>query len=189
MSKKQNLWILAGAGAALLAFGAASNRSTQTREPRPSAKLKSGAEKLLELARSRIGQAYVFGASVPKSDSRWAGPWDCAEFATWLVYQTTGHLVGVQDPAANPATAGSYTGYWAAASAKGAQGLKQISVEEAIRTPGAFLLRVPQPGVYGHIAVSDGKGGTVEAMSSASDVTTGQSRGRHWDVGVLVRGV
>jgi peptidoglycan hydrolase-like protein with peptidoglycan-binding domain len=38
----------------------------------------------------------------------------------------------------------------------------------------------------GHIAVSDGKGGTVEAMGTAFGVRRGKVTGRSWDTGVLL---
>jgi hypothetical protein len=187
--KKHELLVGAGLGAALLlgllATLSLKGSRPQQLTPRP----KDNAANLLTLARSKVGQKYILGANVPKSDPTWAGPWDCAEFATWLVYQATGRLVGVEDPTANPATAGSWTGLWAQAATRGTQGLRQISVDQAIHTPGAFLLRVPQPGVYGHIALSDGRGGTIEAMNSQVNVTTSRSQGRSWDMGVLVDGV
>jgi len=192
--KKRELLVGAGIGAALL-LGLVTTLSLTGSSPvlppsrSPAQKRKSPAERLLALARSKVGQEYILGANVPKSDPTWAGPWDCAEFASWLVYQTTGRLVGVEDASANPATAGTWTGLWAQASAKGAQGLRRVSVAEAIATPGAFLLRIPQQGAYGHIAISDGHGGTVEAMNSDRNVTTSRSAGRDWDAGILVNGI
>jgi N-acetylmuramoyl-L-alanine amidase len=41
---------------------------------------------LLALAETRIGEKYV-NVQVPKDNPKWHGPWDCAEFASWLVYQ------------------------------------------------------------------------------------------------------
>ena len=46
---------------------------------------------LLALAETRIGEKYV-NVQVPKDNRHWRGPWDCAEFASWLVYQATGKL-------------------------------------------------------------------------------------------------
>jgi hypothetical protein len=64
-----------------------------------------------------------------------------------------------------------------------------ISVEEAAATVGAAVLRFPPAGRMGHIALSDGEGGTVEAHSHARGVTTDVIAGRRWDTGVLVPGL
>src|SRR5438874_10761443 len=39
------------------------------------------------LFRSHIGEPYVLGSLAPKNNPTWKGPWDCAEFASWLVFQ------------------------------------------------------------------------------------------------------
>ena len=83
----------------------------------------------------------------------------------------------------DPASADAYTGYWA----RDAEGLgARISVEQAMRTPGAAVLRSPQPGAVGHIATSDGRGGTVEAHSTKVGVIASRIAGRRWDMGILV---
>ena len=38
-------------------------------------------------ADGRTPQEYVFGAVVPMNDPDWMGPWDCAEYCSWSVYQ------------------------------------------------------------------------------------------------------
>ena len=40
------------------------------------------------------GEKYVLGAVVPKEHSDWVGPWDCAEFVAWGIYQVSGRLIG-----------------------------------------------------------------------------------------------
>ena len=55
-----------------------------------------------------------------------------------------------------------------------------------MRTPGAAVLRSPQPGATGHIAISDGRGGTVEAHSARDGVIASTISGRRWDTGILV---
>src|SRR5258708_3934532 len=58
------------------------------------------------------------------------------------------------------------------------------------RTPGAAVLRVPIAGqVIGHIVISDGQGGTVEAHSTNRGVIRDTLGGRRWDMGVLVPGI
>jgi hypothetical protein len=61
---------------------------------------------------------------------------------------------------------------------------KRISVAEAARFPGAFVLRHSEAG--GHIVVSDGRGGTVEAQSTRTGVVSASLANRRWDTGVLV---
>ena len=123
---------------------------------------------------------------VPKDNSNWSGPWDCAEFASWCLYQAAGILYGCHNNKANPSSADAYTGYWQ----RDAKRLGQsVSIELAAKTPGAFVLRYPQPGLIGHIAISDGKGGTIEAHSRKTGVIRNQISGRRWDTGVLAPGV
>jgi putative peptidoglycan binding protein len=140
-------------------------------------------EHLVQLGRKHIGESYVLGALAPKDNSRWTGPWDCAEFASWLVFQAAGKLYGCHSDKGPPASADAYTGYWARDVERFGQA---ISVEEAARTRGAAVLRRPQPGAIGHIAISDGRGGTVEAHSTKRGVIESTISGRRWDVGILV---
>jgi hypothetical protein len=121
----------------------------------------------------------------PKDNPNWRGPWDCAEFASWLVYQVSGRLYGCADDAGDPARADAYTGPWEADVRRLGTA---VSVEDAARTPGAFLLRPPGGAgkAVGHIALSDGAGGTVEAMDRAHGVCTGSVHGRTFTLGVVV---
>ena len=139
---------------------------------------------IVNLAAQHIGQVYKLGQLVPKDSNGWSGPWDCAEFCSWLVYQTTGTLYGCAANSHNPATADAYTGYWR--DDANTRGLV-VTVEQARRTPGAFILRVPTS--VGHIVVSDGNGGTIEAMGTAYGVRRGSVAGRVWDFGILVPGI
>ena len=138
-------------------------------------------DELLALAARHLNEKYVLGARVPKDNAGWTGPWDCAEFASWCLFQVSGKLFGC-DQNSKPATADAYTGYWQRdATAAGCT----VPVVVAKSTPGAFLLRYPAPSLIGHIAISDGSGGTVEAHSTHTGVIRGQVDGRRWDVGVL----
>src|SRR5437016_2709181 len=140
-------------------------------------------ERILQLGRKHIGEPYVLGSLAPKNNPKWKGPWDCAEFASWLVFQAAGVLYGCESNSVDPASADAYTGYWA----RDAAGLgARISVEQAMRTPGSAVLRSPQPGAVGHIAISDGRGGTVEAHSTKVGVIASTISGRRWDMGILV---
>lgn len=138
---------------------------------------------ILSLGNNHVGESYILGSQVPKDNKSYKGPWDCAEFLSWLVFQVSGKLYGCNNDMGNPATADAYTGYWRNdAETKG----KIITIEQAARTPGAAILRVPAVGLIGHIVVSDGNGGTVEAHSHADGVIKSVINGRRWDFGILV---
>ena len=47
-------------------------------------------------------------------------------------------------------------------------------------------MRSPQAGAIGHIVVSDGRGGTVEAHSAKDGVIASTLAGRRWELGILV---
>lgn len=141
---------------------------------------------ILALAARHLGEPYVLGARARLTAADWRGPWDCAEFASWCVYQETGSIVYGAEPADDPARADAYTGLWADHSRRDRA---RITVEAAARTPGALLLRIPRAALIGHIAFSDGAGGTVEAHSAATGVCRRRVAGRAWDCGVLVPGV
>jgi hypothetical protein len=133
---------------------------------------------LLRLAQSRIGEKYL-NVLVPKSNPNWHGPWDCAEFASWLVYQTAARLYGCTDNNANPAATEAYSGAWVRDAQSGA--LTATDAAAADNTPGVILIRRPPlPGTMGHIAISDGAGGTVEAAGLGLGVRRGKVQGRLW---------
>lgn len=139
---------------------------------------------ILELARRHVGERYVLGAIAPKNNSRWKGPWDCAEFVSWLVYQVSGRLYGCTDDAEDPDEADAYTGAWL----RDARSIgTAIPLEQAAATPGAFVLRASsRTRRIGHVVVSDGAGGTVEAASARLGLITGSLHHRPWDTGILV---
>lgn len=140
---------------------------------------------ILALAAKHVGEKYVFGARAPMGEADWKGPWDCAEFASWCVYRSAGILFGTE-PRDDPLRADAYTGYWAQqARSAGAA----VPLADALATPGALLLRYPLPGAIGHIAFSDGTGGTIEAHSTKTGVIRGKAGGRRWDVGVMIPGI
>jgi N-acetylmuramoyl-L-alanine amidase len=133
-----------------------------------------------------VGERYVLGALAPKDSPNWTGPWDCAEFASWLVFQIAARLYGCRRDFGDPATADAYTAYWA----RDAKSLGQIvPLDAASRMAGALVLRIPQAGATGHIVLSDGLGGTVEAHSSSDGVITSTLAERRWDTGVLIAGI
>ncbi len=139
---------------------------------------------LLKLAETRLGEKYV-NVLVPKDNSNWHGPWDCAEFASWAVYQKVTKLYGCIDNNANPATVEAYSGAWSRDAKNG-----KLSVSDqptANNTPGIILIRrPPTAGAMGHIAISDGAGGVVEALSPGQGVKRGKVEGRLWHYCVKV---
>lgn len=137
---------------------------------------------LINIAKQHIGERYVFGARASVDNPNWKGPWDCAEFTTWVVYQATKKLYGTTNNA-KPSVADAYTGAWWRDSKKLG---KRVTVAEAAATPGACLLRRPLSNRVGHIVFCDGRGRTIEAMGTAYGVRTGKINGRVWDTGVLV---
>jgi hypothetical protein len=140
---------------------------------------------ILAAAQTKLGQRYVLGAQAPLDDPLWGGPWDCAELASWAVYQAARKVYGCVNDKASPHNADPYTGAWLRdAKALGVR----ISIAEASVTPGAMLLFRGAAG--GHIAISDGTGdGTVEARNSTWGVTRHVVHGRIWTTGVLVPGI
>lgn len=140
---------------------------------------------ILAIAKKHVGERYVLGARAPMANAAWKGPWDCAEFASWCLYQATGILFGTE-PRDDAVQADAYTGFWVdQAERAGAT----IPIADAATIPGAFLLRRPGSNGIGHIVISDGAGATVEAHGSADGVIRGVVTGRRWDFGVLVPGV
>jgi N-acetylmuramoyl-L-alanine amidase len=150
----------------------------------------STGKKILDIALQHVHkppEPYVLGTNgkpVPKNDSNWHGPWDCAEFVSWCVYQASPIIYGCYGT--NPVTADAYTGKWRDDANK--LGII-IDIAKAAGTPGAAVLRAPIGDQYGHIVISDGKGGTVEAMDERHGVTTSTLANRRWDYGILVPGI
>ncbi|WP_298145902.1 hypothetical protein [uncultured Acinetobacter sp.] len=136
---------------------------------------------LLQLASKHLGEKYVFGSLVDYTDPHYKGPWDCAEFISWLVYQVTKIRIGVRNNDA-------YTGYWVNDIKKYCD---EISLSEAALIPGAILLRSPRyQGIkIGHIALSDGKGGTIEAHSANRGVCRASIKGRIWQYALLLKNI
>src|SRR5947199_5912207 len=95
-------------------------------------------DRILQLERRHIGESYVLGSLAPKNNPRWRGPWDCAEFASWLVFQAAHVLYGCDSDSGAPASADAYTGYWARDEERRGE---RISVEQEARKPGTGLLR------------------------------------------------
>jgi len=135
----------------------------------------------IRLAATRIGEKYVYGCDVDLDDPDWHGPWDCAEFVTWVVKQITGMTFGVTIDY-NP-----WTGAWLSDMRCGK--VQKIDVYRACKVSGAILLR--RHDGRGHIVFSDGKGGTIEAKGTNWGVCRDVSNPdeRDFDYGILIPGV
>lgn len=139
---------------------------------------------LVKIAAKHVGEKYVYGAHVPKSAAKWSGPWDCAEFVSWCVYQVTGTLYGCDG--GDPASADAYTGYWQRdVELRGTA----VAPADAALIPGAIVLRAPSTNKGGHIVIASGDGSTIEAHSTSLGVIKGDLDGRSWTHGILVPGM
>ncbi len=142
---------------------------------------------VLDIAFRHDGEAYILGARAPLTNKNWTGPWDCAEFASWCSYQAYDIIFGAKP--SDPLRADAYTGFWwDHASEQNAM----CTVDEALETPGSFLLR--KPGAFGitigHIAISCGDGTTFEAKNRRSGVGHFENAAdRPWSCGVLLPGI
>lgn len=141
---------------------------------------------IYDKALTRKGQTYIEGTLVPKDDPNWKGPWDCAELCSWAVYQVAKLIYGCTNDHSLPAHADAYSGAWKIdAESKGII----ITVQKAAGIPGAMVLRAPTAELGGHIVVSDGKGGTIEAKGKKWGVVEDTLNNRRWDYGILVPGI
>ncbi len=96
--------------------------------------------------------------------ANWSGPWDCAELCSLALYEVSNISYDCTNDNAAPAVADAYSGAWKIDDeAKG----NIISVANAAGTPGAMVLRAPTAQLGGHIVLSDGNGGTIEAKGKA----------------------
>jgi len=133
---------------------------------------------LYNLAMLHKGEKYLH-VVVPKDNASWKGPWDCAELVSWAVFQTATVLYGCANNNANPAVADAYSGAWVRDASNGNLGTATQDV--ANNTPGVILIRrPPSPGAMGHVAISSGKGTTIEAAGVNLGVREDSVNGRLW---------
>lgn len=138
-------------------------------------------------AKQYLKRPYVLGAYVPKDNENYSGAFDCAEFVAFVNYQVLGILFGTEkNDFSRKNSDDAYTGYFDRDAHK--QGVI-IPVAQAIRTPGAMLLRIAKGNSVGHIVFSQGDGTTVEAHSTKYGVIESRTDGRRWDIGILLPGV
>jgi peptidoglycan hydrolase-like protein with peptidoglycan-binding domain len=102
------------------------------------------------------GKSYVFGAEASANDPN-PRAFDCSELVEWAARRAG---VTVPDGSINQINAA-----------------RPMSVEEALRTPGALLFRSGSPN---HIAISLGDGRTIEARGRRFGVGIFSAEGRGW---------
>jgi N-acetylmuramoyl-L-alanine amidase len=144
------------------------------------------ADDMVKLAMQHVGEKYVLGADVPLDNGKYHGPWDCAEFASWLVYQMTGQLIGCVKDDVPVGKAEPYSDSWARDGEKAGH---VMSPQEAGKLRGAVLVRRPRNDKPGHVSISRGDGTTIEAMDHVHGVAVGKIDGRRWDVCFRVPGI
>jgi hypothetical protein len=132
---------------------------------------------IIETAKSQFGKPYVY-ASAPDPKVKNPKSFDCSGYTRWVFGRN-----GVYLPAGswNQAIHGRNSG-------------TLISIDQAIRTPGALLFMGPNNGYSGygpsgHVAISLGNGYTAEARGSAHGVGSWNARGMSWTNACLVPGV
>lgn len=134
----------------------------------------------IDLAQTRLGEDYVYGATVALDDPDWHGPWDCAEFVTWVVKQVTGKIYGVtadNDP---------WTGAWRRDVLKGT--VVPMDIDEAVVTPGAILLCFSYEGHHIVLSVGDGKR-CIGAQNYIAGVAYKSVWMLDWSYGIKIPGV
>jgi len=131
------------------------------------------ARQLVSLLLNHRGERYDLGALAPKEDPNYQGPWDCAEFVAWGIYQVTGQYIGCRGRRHD-----AYTGYFAEDLPRVGTSITEPEAAELI---GAIALRFPTQGRRGHIAVSRGGNRTIEAASRPLGVTSRYLRGHGYD--------
>lgn len=141
---------------------------------------------LLALAKEHVGEDYILGSRCKFLDPEFAGPWDCAEFVSWVIFRASNEAILLGTRPRNPEHGDAYTGYWSEDAEK--YGLV-VSVAEAVDSKGHLLLRRPTSSLGGHIAFSRGDGkSTIEAHSKKEGVIIGKADPdkRGWHLGVRV---
>lgn len=140
--------------------------------------MKTGRD-LVNEALKHIGEKYILGSVAPKNNPNYKGPWDCAEFLSWVVKQVSYIEIGTRNGDA-------YTGFWHEdVSTK----CRIIDLNQAAGIVGAVLLRKPRKKLIGHIVLSLGNGRTIEAMNKINGVKSGSVHKRDWDMGLLLNGI
>ncbi|MFZ4584421.1 MAG: C40 family peptidase [Acidimicrobiia bacterium] len=130
---------------------------------------------MLNRALAQSGKQYILGVSTDDNDPD-PPAFDCAELVRWAAHQSGVDLQGDW----------SWTGsQYEQLRSQGSL----ISVDDALRTPGALLYRDPGS-THGHVAISLGDGRVVEARGKDYGVGVwSATEGRRWTAGALVPGL
>ena len=142
--------------------GASRSRSPTPGTPSSAPTGRGTSGDFLQAALAQNGDRYVFGAETRLNDSN-PHTFDCSELVQWAAHQAG---VTIPDGSANQLAHVRQHG-------------TQISVEEALRTPGALLFRP------GHVAISLGDGRTIEARGRNYGVGVFNARGRFTSAGLI----
>jgi hypothetical protein len=128
------------------------------------------ASDFVRIAMSQVGKEYIFGAEANPNDSN-PRAFDCSELVEWAVKRAGGNIV---DGAANQFNYCKQHG-------------TVISVQQALRTPGALLFYRN----LGHVMISLGDGRVVEAGNSRVGVVVRPAsvHGNNIAYGALVPGL
>ena len=141
---------------------------------------------VLDVGLTKVGQTYDLKANISLNDPYAKEPWDCAEFASWCVYQAYEGMRFGFAPVKDIAYAEPFSGSWYAQALKHA---KIISIKDALAIPGAVLLRKVGLGgkKFGHVAfcMGDGKH-SLEAHSEKFGVNVFSALNRPWSFGCLL---
>jgi hypothetical protein len=130
---------------------------------------------------------YVYGAMKPVADFASHKPSDCSKFASCCVYGASRIIYGCENNNGDPWHQYGGTIYWQ----RDADNIGiPISIEQAMVTPGAAMLRFIEGESSHHIVLCTGvDGGTIEAASTRAGVIFSNLHGRRWTTGILVPGI
>ncbi|WP_261569923.1 NlpC/P60 family protein [Frankia gtarii] len=116
--------------------------------------------RFLHAALAQAGDQYVYGAEAELDDPD-PNAFDCSELTQWAAAQA-----GVQIPDGAAAQYDELRTHG-----------QEISVDDALRTPGALLFHADPNGYISHVAISLGDGRTIEARNSRAGVGVFDHRG------------
>jgi hypothetical protein len=141
------------------------------------------AARIVAVAKKYVGRPYK-NIRVDYTDPNWGGAFDCAEYATYCSYRVFSRLYGTTNNN-DIAKADAYTGHWQGDSKPENLG-HRIPVEDALKIPGAFVLRFPpSSGAMGHIGICVGDGQNIyEARGKNFGVGLFSAVGRKWNTGI-----
>ena len=144
---------------------------------------------IIEIARphAEANDPYIYGALKPVADYASHKPSDCSKFVSCCVYGASRIIYGCENNNGDPWRQYGGTIYWQRDSE--IIGIP-ISVEQAMVTPGAAMLRFIHGESSHHIVLCTGiDGGTIEAASTKLGVIFSNLHGRRWTTGILVPGI